>query len=221
MGVAAADTKARRTLWVDLRPPEATILAQMKPKGRYNINVARKHNVSVVEDTSEKGLEDFQAIYEDMALRQGIEPKSPEYFESLISSLSPYRKVSILFAEHQHLRLATAIIIYFGQRATYFFGGSLDVRRNVMAPYLLHFEIMRTAKALGCHWYDFRGIASEDDPNDPWQNITIFKRKFGGQEIDFCPTLDYVYDFAAYERYLAQSRSPDNDLDIVGSETSQ
>jgi peptidoglycan pentaglycine glycine transferase (the first glycine) len=210
----------RRTLWVDLRPPEAAILAQMKPKGRYNIHVARKHNVSIVEDTSEKGLEDFQAIYEDMTSRQGIEPKSPEYFERLISTLSPHRKASILFAEHENMRLAAAIIIYFGERATYFFGGSLDVRRNVMAPYLLHFEIMRMAKTLGLHWYDFWGIGSEDDPNDPWQNITIFKRKFGGREIDFGPTLDYVYDSAAYQAYLAQSStSSDNDSDSSDSES--
>jgi lipid II:glycine glycyltransferase (peptidoglycan interpeptide bridge formation enzyme) len=205
----------RRTLWIDLQASEPAILAQMKPKGRYNINVARKHNVSVVEDTSDKGLEEFQAIYEDMASRQGIEPKSPEYFERLISTLSPYGKASIVFAVHQNLRLAAAIIIYFGQRATYFFGASLDVRRNVMAPYLLHFEIMRRGKARGLHWYDFWGIASEDDPDDPWQNITTFKRKFGGHEIDFGPTRDYVYDVSAYQAYLAQSSSPDDDSQPV------
>jgi lipid II:glycine glycyltransferase (peptidoglycan interpeptide bridge formation enzyme) len=200
----------RRTLWVDLRPSEADILAQMKPKGRYNIHVARKHNVSIVEDTSAKGLEDFQAIYEDMASRQDIQPKPPEYFAALISTLSPAGKASILFAEHQNLRVAAAIIIHFGQRATYFFGGSLHARRNVMAPYLLHFEIMRSAKALGLHWYDFWGIASEDDPNDPWQNITMFKRKFGGQEVDFGPTLDYVYNSCAYQAYLEEAQSSDN-----------
>ena len=195
----------RRTLWVDLRPPEGAILAQMKPKGRYNIHVARRHNVSIVEDTSDKGLEDFQEIYEDMSSRQGIEPKSPDYFESLIATLSPQRKVSLLFAEHENLRLAAAIVVYFGSRATYFFGGSLEVRRNVMASYLLHFEIMCKAKALGLDWYDFWGISSEDDPDDPWQNITTFKRKFGGREMDFGPTLDYVYDPAAYEAYFGRS----------------
>lgn len=192
----------RRTLWIDLRHSEAAILAQMKPKGRYNIRIAQKHDVSVVEDTSERGLADFQNIYEHMAARQDIEAKSPGYFEALISALSCPHKPSIFFAEHQGKRLAAAIIVYFGRRATYFFGGSLDTQRNVMAPYLLHFEIMCRAKALGYDWYDLWGIAPENEPDDPWQNISIFKRKFGGQEIEFVPTLDYVYDPAAYDRYL-------------------
>jgi peptidoglycan pentaglycine glycine transferase (the first glycine) len=136
----------RKTLCVDLRPSEAAILAQMKPKGRYNIRVAQRHGVSVVEDTSEQGLADFQQIYEDMTERQEIEAKSPEYFAALISILSEQQKASIFFAEHQGSRLAGAIVVYCGRRATYFFGGSLDTRRNVMAPYLLHFEIMCRAR---------------------------------------------------------------------------
>ena len=95
------------------------------------------------------------------------------------------------------------MVVYFGPRATYFFGGSLDSRREIMAPYLLHFEIMRAAKALGHDWYDLWGTAPEDEPDHPWHNITVFKRKFGGVALDLVPTLDYVYDAAAYDAYLA------------------
>jgi peptidoglycan pentaglycine glycine transferase (the first glycine) len=197
----------RRTLWIDLRCSEEAILAQMKPKGRYNIRVAQKHGVSVTEDTSEQGLEDFQSIYEDMAARQGIDAKPPDYFETLLSILSCEKRGSIFFAELQGKRLAAAVVVYFGRRATYFFGGSLDLCRNVMAPYLLHFEIMRRAKALGYEWYDLWGVAPENEPEDPWQDISVFKRKFGGQEIEFVPTLDYVYDHAAYEHYRKRENS--------------
>jgi hypothetical protein len=34
----------------------------------------------------------------------------------------------------------------------------------------------------------------------------MFKRKFGGTEIQLVPTLDYVYDPEAYSRYLDGSR---------------
>ena len=72
-----------------------------------------------------------------------------------------------------------------------------------MAPYLLHFEIMRRAKSMGYEWYDLWGIAPENEPDHPWQNISVFKRKFGGRELNLVPTLDYVYDPVAYNRYLA------------------
>jgi peptidoglycan pentaglycine glycine transferase (the first glycine) len=57
----------RNTLCIDLRPSEEAILAQMKPKGRYNIRVAQRHGVSVIEDTSDQGLADFLRIYKRTA----------------------------------------------------------------------------------------------------------------------------------------------------------
>src|SRR5262245_57828213 len=72
-----------------------------------------------------------------------------------------------------------------------------------MAPYLLHFEIMRKAKALGCEWYDFWGIGPEGAPDHPWHNWSVFKRKFGGIEVELVPTLDCVYDRKAYDDYAA------------------
>ena len=37
----------------------------MKPKGRYNVRVARRHGVSVLEDVSSQGIADFLNIYEE------------------------------------------------------------------------------------------------------------------------------------------------------------
>jgi len=193
----------RNTQCIDLRVSEEAILAQMKQKGRYNIRVAQRHGVSVVQDRSEQGLADFQRIYEETAERQGMNAKPPHYFQALLSLLTPRNCGSLFFAEHQGARVAAAVVVFFGRRATYFYGGSLDSRREVMAPYLLHFEIMRAAKALGHDWYDLWGTAPHDKPDHPWHNITVFKRKFGGVALDFVPTLDYVYDAAAYEHYQA------------------
>jgi len=194
----------RNTLCVDLRLSEEGILTQMKPKGRYNIRVAQKHGVTIVEDSSEQGVADFIRIYRRMAARQGLGAKPASYFRSLVSALSSAERGSVLFAEQEGARLAAAIVVYFGQRATYFYGGSLARRRHVMAPYLLHFEIMRRAKAMGCEWYDLWGVAPQDNANHPWQNISVFKRKFGGTEVQLVPTLDLVYDAAAYADYRAQ-----------------
>ena len=201
--VADRFVEPRNTLCIDLRPSEAAILAQMKPKGRYNIGVARRHGVTVIEDTSDRGLADFQSIYDATVTRQGFEAKPPDYFEALISILLSRQRGSIFFAEYQGKRLAAALVVYFGRRATYFFGGSLVERRSVMAPYLLHFEIMRRARAMGHEWYDLWGVAPENQPDDSWADISVFKRKFGGVEVNLVPTLDYVYDARAYDHYGA------------------
>src|SRR5690349_21165533 len=110
--------EARDTRCIDLRPSESAILAQMKPKGRYNIGVARRHGVSVAEDTSNRGLADFREIYEETAARQGMEAKPPDYFETLLSLTSRAHNASLFFAEYEGVRLATALVMYFGPRAT-------------------------------------------------------------------------------------------------------
>jgi peptidoglycan pentaglycine glycine transferase (the first glycine) len=202
-------TEPRNTLCIDLRASEAEILAKMKPKGRYNVRLAQKHGVAVIEDTSDQGVVDFLRIQRRTAVRQGIETKPPSYFRNLVRQVSASHKISVFFAEYNGRRLATALVVYFGRRATYFFGGSLGVHRHVMAPYLLHFEIMRRAKALGYEWYYLWGIAPEDEPDHPWQNISIFKRKFGGVEVELVPTLDYIYDLVAYDHYAATRRAAD------------
>jgi peptidoglycan pentaglycine glycine transferase (the first glycine) len=203
----------RDTLCIDLRPAEETILAQMKPKGKYNIRVAQRHNVSVTQDTSEQGLRDFLRIYKRTAIRQCIGMKPPGYFRLLVSMLLPLEQVELFFAEHQGRRLAAALVIYFGSRATYLYGGSLALRRRVMASYLLQYEIMRRAKAMGYEWYDLWGIAPANELDHPWREISVFKRKFGGTELNLVPTLDYVYDPAAYGHYVATEC--DSDLETA------
>ncbi len=207
-GFEALDTpdayaEPRETLCIDLRPSLEEILAQMKPKGRYNIHLARRHGVTVSEDRSARGLADFVRIHADTARRREIDAKSPGYFGRLLSLLSLRRQIGIFFAEYQGRRLATALVVHFGRRATYFYGGSLDEDRHLMAPYLLQFEILRHAKAKGCECYDLWGVAPEERPPGSWRGISVFKRKFGGREQRLLPTLDRVYERAAYAGYRA------------------
>jgi lipid II:glycine glycyltransferase (peptidoglycan interpeptide bridge formation enzyme) len=193
----------RNTLCVDLRVPEEAILAQMKPKGRYNIRVAQRHAVTIVQDTSTQGITDFIRIQRRTAERQDMSIRPPTYFRDLIAAMLPDRKLSLFFAEYRGRRIAAALVVYFGKRATYFFGGSLVLYRSTMAPYLLHFEIMRSARAAGYECYDFWGIGPADQPDHPWAGFSEFKRKFGGYEERLVPTLDLVYDQATYDQYVA------------------
>ncbi|HET8947525.1 MAG TPA: peptidoglycan bridge formation glycyltransferase FemA/FemB family protein [Candidatus Polarisedimenticolia bacterium] len=192
----------RNTLCIDLRPPPAAILAAMRPKGRYNIAVARRHGVEVIEDTSPRGLADFLRIYRDTGERQGFRTKHATYFQSLMQHTAAAGRASIHFAEHAGQRLATALSIRFGSRATYFYGGSLAERRQVMAPSLLHFEILCRAREAGHEWYDLWGVDSEGDHGSSWAGLSAFKRRFGGREVTLLPTLDYVYDRSAYMQYM-------------------
>jgi lipid II:glycine glycyltransferase (peptidoglycan interpeptide bridge formation enzyme) len=78
-------------------------------------------------------------------------------------------KLHIYKAIYQNKLLASAIYIDFGHAGrdlnpagrggtrTFLFGGSSENDRNVMAPYLLHWQAMLDAKAAGLSVYDFWG----------------------------------------------------------------
>jgi peptidoglycan pentaglycine glycine transferase (the first glycine) len=201
----------RNTLYIDLTPSESAILAQMKPKGRYNIGVARKHGVSITEDPSPQGIADFLSIYQETMARHALGGNSQGYFHELITRLAAFQCGSVFFAEYQGMRVATALVVYFGPRATYFFGGSRAAHRNVMAPYLMHFEIMKKAKALGCEWYDMYGIAPNNQADHRWAKISSFKRKLGGRDFNFVPTMDYIFDPISYQQYREYRRKRDSE----------
>lgn len=189
----------RQTLCVDLRLDEAGRLAAMKPKGRYNIGLARRRGVTVVRDDSAGGFSDFLAIQHHSDRRNGLGLRPPAYYRSILDAFGG--SAGLYFAEADGQRLAAALVVFFGRRATYFFGGSLEQRRDLMAPYLLHHEIMNAASAAGYHTYDFWGVAPPDQPDHRWAGISAFKRKFGGVEVAHVPTLDLVLDRAAYRRF--------------------
>ncbi|MGD8379993.1 MAG: peptidoglycan bridge formation glycyltransferase FemA/FemB family protein [Gammaproteobacteria bacterium] len=202
-------TEPRDTLCVAVDADDESLLAGMKPKGRYNIRLAKRHGIDVCEDNSARGIADFIELYAETAERQALNAKPDDYFETLVPALDALGKGGIHFAELGGQRLAAAIVVYFGRRATYLFGGSTERLRHLMAPYALHFGIMREARARGCRWYDLWGIAPSGASAHPWEGITAFKRKFGGVEVNLTATLDRVYDQAAYRQYAADNCGSD------------
>jgi lipid II:glycine glycyltransferase (peptidoglycan interpeptide bridge formation enzyme) len=197
----------RETLRVDLAQSGIAILEQMKPKGRYNVRLAARKGVTVVEDRSERGFADFLALYRETFDRHGLETHSVGYMQRLRDQTFPFDRGTIFFAEYRGQRLSTAFVLYHGDTATYKYGGSSMSHRNVMAPYLLHYEIMLQAKARGHAWYDFYGMAPTDAPDHRFAGFTAFKSKFGGTRVSWVRPLEYVYDEDAYSEWRASRGS--------------
>lgn len=195
------------TLIIDLSRPEGEILGQMKPKGRYNIKVAQRHGVKIFKSGLQSGLGEFLKIYNRTVKRQDFAGKDKGYFERLVYALSDYpAQAGFFFAKNMEKTLAAALILYWGDTATFLFGASTNLDRNLMSSYLLHWEIIKEAKELGLKWYDFYGISPEEDNySHPWHGFTVFKRKFGGQKIDYIGAYDFIYNQKLYEEYLKES----------------
>lgn len=196
----------KHTRMIDVRFSPEEILQNMKPKGRYNVKIAQKYEVTVVPDHSDSAIGVFYKLYSQTVTRQEFDGKSEAYFRHLIPALASHGAGELFVAHKDGEALAAAFVIFYGTRATYFFGASSNRHRATMAPYLLHFEIMKAAKQRGCHWYDLWGVApKEDDASHDWHGITQFKNKFGGERFHFIGAYDFIYNQEKYAEFLQES----------------
>jgi lipid II:glycine glycyltransferase (peptidoglycan interpeptide bridge formation enzyme) len=198
---APLNLQPKYTQVIDLADDEVAILAQMKPKGRYNIKLAEKKGVKIVgEEINAENIKAFFEIYDQTFSRKKLEKKDLPFFERLMGECKSIAK--LYFAEYEGKKLATEFVIYYGNRATYLYGASLDESREVMAPYLMHWEVMKEAKKNGFKEYDLWGIATPGDEKHEWIGITDFKKKFGGREVALIGSYDLVIQKDLYEAFL-------------------
>lgn len=197
-----------RTIMVDLSGSEAEILARMKQKTRYNIRLAEKKGVTV------RPWEDIESFHQMMLLtgsRDGFGVHSLEYYRRAYELLRPKQMAELLVAEYGGKSLAALFVARHGNRAYYLYGASTDEERNRMPAYLLQWEAMRWAKALGCEEYDLWGVPDEDEATleanfekrqDGLWGVYRFKRGFGGELRRAPQAMDHVLQPFLYWPYL-------------------
>jgi lipid II:glycine glycyltransferase (peptidoglycan interpeptide bridge formation enzyme) len=197
------DLNPHQTLILNLGQSVEELLAEMKPKTRYNIRLAEKSGVEVrvLQELPIPAVGGDDPIAAS-AKRAGIRAYSHAYFNDLLKFFNEHPgpiQARCYAAYHEGDLLAANIMLEYGETAIYLFGGSLELKRNLMPSYALHFQAIQDAKSRGCKHYDFWGV--ETDENHPWYGFSKFKLGFGGRIIERPGTLDFVYNSAWYNAY--------------------
>ncbi len=187
------DIQPSKTIILNLNLSEEDLLNNMSAKTRYNIRLADKRGVRVLESD----ISSFEAFWKLMSLTAErdkffIHPKS--YYYNLIKQGSKF--IRIFEARHGDKVLALGIFSFFGNTVSYLHGASSNEMRNLMAPQALQWELIKTAKQENFKYYDFCGI-----DEIKWPGVTRFKKGFSGQKISFPGTYDYVIDKQIYFAY--------------------
>lgn len=168
--------------WVlDLSGTEDELMAGMRKTTRYEVRSAVKEGVEVFSTSDPSHLKDFFALYEKTSTRHGFVPHTGirEEFELF----SKKHQAVLYLGKVRGETLSAAIILYYGTQAIYHHGAS--VPSKIPASYAVQWEAIREAKKRGMNVYNFWGIAPDDSPKHPWRGITLFKKGFGGREIDY------------------------------------
>ncbi len=209
------DVQPSHTRILDLSCSREELLSLMHPKTRYNIGLAQKKGVTV-SSLSEKSPEERTdlihaacELLKETAGRDRFFLHPIQYYQSLLETFPSLdtRKgadspaVELLYASTEQGIRAIAIVLFFGDTATYLYGASSGKFRNLMAPYALHWHALSLAQKAGCRWYDFWGIAPDDSENHPLAGVTRFKEGFGGERMQYPGTYDIVLKPFEYRIY--------------------
>lgn len=210
------------SLKINLQLSEEDILKQMKPKGRYNIKVAQKKGVEIkrTNDPTSPAFDQFYELTKVTTTRDAFSAHQKGYYQNILENLGKNDNARLYYAVYEEKIIAAAITTFYGQTGIYYYGASGNEHRNVMAPFLLQWQMMIDAKSKGCQWYDFLGVTPSVYPyKNKWivnlinnkksfstkkeaekycqnehtyKGITQFKTRFGGLKFDYIGAREYV-----------------------------
>jgi lipid II:glycine glycyltransferase (peptidoglycan interpeptide bridge formation enzyme) len=183
---------ARATLCVDLSADEDAILASFRPKTRYNVRLAARRGVSVSTVPCEPDAVAAMHRLMGMAFRHAGLPLRPlPYYAAYWRLFEASGQGALFLARLGEEVLAGAYVVWFGEKGWYKDGGSSPRHREVMAPHLLQWEVMRFLRARGVRSYDLFAAprrADLDDPANPVRGLWQFKSGFSEDLREFVGT---------------------------------
>lgn len=196
-----------RTITIDLRGDEETLLSRMKQKTRYNIRLGQRKGV-VVRVSGD--LDTFNRLMAETSERDAFGVHSPDYYRRVHDLFQPHELCDLLVAEADGVPLAALMVFARGKRAWYLYGASATEHRNTMCTYVLQWEAIRWARARGCTEYDLWGVPDAEEGqleaefsrrSDGLWGVYRFKRGFGGTLRRTAGPWDRVYIPLLYRLY--------------------
>ena len=182
---APHDMQPREAFVIDISKSEEEILAGMKQKTRYNLNLAKKKKIKIIVSRETKYVDEFLRLVKITSERDGIKSHPGDYYRQMVENI-PVENLKLYLAEYENKIIVANLIIFFEDTAiyphtktgeedavgensisrennnfgvgVYLHGASDNEYRNVMAPYLLQWQQIQDAKKAGCTKYDFGGI---------------------------------------------------------------
>lgn len=181
------------TILVDLHPGEDRIIASFKPKCRYNIRLSARRGVRV--QRVEVNDATIDVMYRLMAATQrrgGFMLRPRDYFAGYWRLHHAAGQGDLFFAVLDGEVLAGCFVTRFGERAWYKDGGSSRRHHDLMAPYLLQWEVMRWLRDRGVTVYDLVAVPRPADmsPGHPFYGLYRFKSGFNERVTEFVGTWD-------------------------------
>lgn len=176
----------QRTVIMDLTRTEEQMSDAMHHKHRYNIGLAERKGVTMEES---QDADVFWNLLQKTSEHDDFRTHDKAYYQKLLRFFSDSRGTvrTKLFLGYQGGRPVAGVILLEHAKTVYYLHGAMDrEHRALMAPHLMHWELIKRYKQLGYHWYDFWGVSTQ------WPGVSRFKLGFGARVVEYPGAFDLV-----------------------------
>jgi len=193
-------TQPKCVMQLDLNRSLDDIMADFKPKWRYNIRLAERKGVTLKTECAKDDLKVFYELLKETCERDGFLVRGYRYFEDMWDLLTPQGYMELVLAYFEGEAIAGVLVYRFGEKSWYTYGASSNSHRNVMPNHLVQWNRIQWAHAQGCRWYDFRGVSPKkgDGSDEHLEGLNRFKEGFGARFVEYIGEYDLVLSPAWY-----------------------
>jgi lipid II:glycine glycyltransferase (peptidoglycan interpeptide bridge formation enzyme) len=197
---SSSQIQFRNTMLTPLQHDDATLLAAMKPKCRYNIRLAEKRGVTVrtLLPISDEDAGLLYTMYDETAKRDGFLIREAAYYRDAWKTMNAVGFV----AEHEGQPLGGIVLLCFADRAWYFYGMSRSEGREHMPNHLMQWTAMRWARDAGYAHYDWWGAPEKLVESDSMWGVYRFKESFGAEFFEGIGAWDFAPSPLLYRAYV-------------------
>lgn len=181
---------AQNTWVLDITKDEEDLIKQMRKNTRYEIRKSLKHGLTLKISTDKKEVDVLYELQKQTVKRNKFVGFSRKLFKSQMKTFSVDNQANIFSVYKNKKPLVSAIIIFYADTAYYHHSGSSDEARRYGASYFLQWEVIKHAKLRGIKYYNFWGVAPDNNPRHRFHGVTVFKTGFGGNQINWLPAHD-------------------------------
>ena len=187
-----------RTLFVDLEPSEEEIIAKMSATRRKQHRNSHKKGITIEKSTDIKDIDIFYNLLKRSSDEKGFFVRSKHFFDVMAQTLIKDGDAAIYFAKFNGDIEVAALVYDAPDMRIYAHVGRNLEHNNLQATAPLISHMIIDAKREGKKIFDMSGISERDDVKDEKSGFTVFKRTFGGYDVEFAGPYEIPLDPTRY-----------------------
>src|SRR5256712_7613181 len=127
------------TMLVDISGGDAALM-RLKESTRRNIRSGSRHGITVEASPAAAAMDSLYDLLQETAAREQFTIRGRAYYQDLLGLFRERGQVCVYLARLEDRLLAGAVMLFFGSKLIYLYGGTRSEAKDLKPGYLLHWR---------------------------------------------------------------------------------